>query len=225
MSVPPTISHAVQQTQYRLSGLISWMRWATNMNISPRFVHFDFPQPADLSPYYRVFQAPCLFRQGESALIIDARDIHAPLVSSNSLLAGSMEDKAREVRAAWQDEGLGLAGHARAAIREMLQSSQPPQISAVGERLNLPPHTLRRRLQESGLQFRNLVDEERLAICRKLLADPAVNLEEVASRLGYSNKANFHRAFHRWTGSSPAKTRRTFLRGEKAGAAAPIAPP
>ena len=40
-----------------------------------------------------------------------------------------------------------------------------------------------------------------------LLASPGLSIKTVAERLGYSNVANFSRAFQRWTGMSPGEHR------------------
>jgi AraC-like DNA-binding protein len=42
-----------------------------------------------------------------------------------------------------------------------------------------------------------------------LLRDPARSIDEIAARLGYSDAANFTRAFRRWTGMTPRAFRRS----------------
>jgi AraC-like DNA-binding protein len=63
-------------------------------------------------------------------------------------------------------------------------------------------------LADEGTSFTSLVDDERRQRAQRLLSIPNVTLEDVAGRLGYSSLSNFVRAFHRWTGQTPAAFRR-----------------
>jgi AraC-like DNA-binding protein len=56
--------------------------------------------------------------------------------------------------------------------------------------------------------FAALVDEVRAELARMYLADPRLAIFEVAYLLGFSEASAFHRAFRRWTGTSPSEHRR-----------------
>jgi AraC-like DNA-binding protein len=95
----------------------------------------------------------------------------------------------------------------------------------VGE-LNLPNlaefagtsvRSLQRRLAASGLGFGRLVDEARFQAASRLLRDPAVRIIDVSVELGYTDAANFTRAFRRWAGVSPLAFRRAAQLGCGAG--------
>jgi AraC-like DNA-binding protein len=77
-------------------------------------------------------------------------------------------------------------------------------ISAV---IGLGSRTLQRRLQERGLDYTELVAEARLTAARKLLSDPGIAVTDIAHELGYSDAANFTRAFRKWTGLAPSAYR------------------
>jgi len=53
-----------------------------------------------------------------------------------------------------------------------------------------------------------LIEEERRTRALVLLRSSGIPTKEIAERLGYSNVANFLRAFRRWTGQTPAAFRR-----------------
>lgn len=61
------------------------------------------------------------------------------------------------------------------------------------------PRTLQRRLAESGLEYSELVDRVRFKAAIELMKRGA-KLVDVALELGYSDQANFTRAFRRWSG-------------------------
>jgi AraC-like DNA-binding protein len=95
----------------------------------------------------------------------------------------------------------------RQALR-LLTCAGHPDLQALAEIARLPVRTLQRRLSESGLSFRSLVQESQLADALRLMQDPSLKLIDVAFELGFSDPAHFTRAFRRWTGVSPRAFRR-----------------
>lgn len=73
--------------------------------------------------------------------------------------------------------------------------------------LGMSSRTLQRRLQEFGTSHAQLLDEVRFALAKSYLADPRVSIGEIAYSLGYSKPEGFHRAFKRWTDSTPGAYR------------------
>jgi len=73
--------------------------------------------------------------------------------------------------------------------------------------LSLSARTLRRKLQERGLSYQQIIDEVRSGLARTQLLAPRSSVEAVATRLGFSEAASFSRAFKRWTGMSPRQFR------------------
>ncbi|MFD2400258.1 helix-turn-helix transcriptional regulator [Prauserella oleivorans] len=68
--------------------------------------------------------------------------------------------------------------------------------------------TLRRKLAAEGTSYRALVDEVRETVAEDLLATPALSVEQIAHRLGYSEASSFIHAFTRWKGVPPREFRR-----------------
>lgn len=77
------------------------------------------------------------------------------------------------------------------------------------KRLHLSERTLKRRLAEQGLSFSEIVDRHRQERAMLLLRSRDLSIDEIAQRLGYSDAANFSRAFRRWTGTSPRAYRKS----------------
>jgi AraC-like DNA-binding protein len=67
--------------------------------------------------------------------------------------------------------------------------------------------TLRRRLDDEGTSYRELVEEVRQTLAQELLKTAGMKMEEVAERLGYSDATSFAHAFRRWKGRSPSELR------------------
>lgn len=82
-----------------------------------------------------------------------------------------------------------------------------PDVGDVAAALHLSERTLKRRLQDEGTSFQALLDRIRQRDAQQLLANPALAIKQVAEAVGYSDPANFARAFAKWTGLSPREWR------------------
>ena len=82
-----------------------------------------------------------------------------------------------------------------------------PRIEEIADVTGMGVRTLQRRLRENGLTYKRVVDQALFKASTGLLRDPHVKLIEVAHELGYSDQANFNRAFRRCAGITPGEYR------------------
>lgn len=75
---------------------------------------------------------------------------------------------------------------------------------------NMSKRSLQRKLKTQGTHYNELLLRARFRAASRMLQDPAITATEVASRLGYSNEANFSRAFQQIAGVSPGIYRQQF---------------
>jgi AraC-like DNA-binding protein len=94
----------------------------------------------------------------------------------------------------------------RRVVRSYLSFGHP-RIEEIADVAGMSVRALQRRLAEDGLTYKRIVDEARFQVSADLLCDPNVKLIEVAHDLGYSDQANFNRAFRRWAGIPPSEYR------------------
>lgn len=102
-----------------------------------------------------------------------------------------------------------LIEQARSELR--LRPGGYPTPAALAGRLNLSLRTLRRKLQQHGSGYKTLLEEARQRDALELLANPALEIQEIAGLLGYGIPANFTRAFRQWTGTTPSRHRQRML--------------
>jgi len=100
---------------------------------------------------------------------------------------------------------VGIAGEIRALL--LRDIANPPTLAAVAQLLEMSDRSLRRQLGRQGVSFRGLLDELRTHIALKYLRTTKLANEDIALALGFSDAANFRRAFHRWTNKSPSDIR------------------
>jgi AraC-like DNA-binding protein len=93
-----------------------------------------------------------------------------------------------------------------------------PTLGETATHLHLAPRTLIRRLRELGTTYQTTVDDFLRERARELLANDSAKIKEVAAALGFTNPANFGKAFKRWYGVSPGHFRQRQARD------APVAP-
>ncbi|MDI4645877.1 helix-turn-helix transcriptional regulator [Cohnella hashimotonis] len=77
----------------------------------------------------------------------------------------------------------------------------------VAQTLGLSDRTLQRRLTEEGASFKQLLTESRHEHALAFLADPSLEIKEVAFLVGFEDPNSFHRAFRAWEGTTPANWR------------------
>ncbi len=105
---------------------------------------------------------------------------------------------------------LGYSGDITSRVLAVLANERDgyPSLAAVAGQMNMSTRTLKRKLQQHGLSFQALLDNLRKRDSMRLLGDQSLSVEQVAMRVGYSDPANFTRAFRKWTGTSPRSYRR-----------------
>jgi AraC-like DNA-binding protein len=91
--------------------------------------------------------------------------------------------------------------------RILAQPGHFPNLEQVADDLALSPRTLRRRIEDEGSRFQEILDEVRLGLAKDYLANSTLSIEQVAELLGFSHTGNFSHAFKRWSGVPPLEFR------------------
>lgn len=107
-------------------------------------------------------------------------------------------------------DALGYEGALTARVRaaSVDASGAFRTIDDAASALGVSTRTLKRRLADDGTTFSAVVDEQRRERAVRLLRAPDASIAAVAAAVGYSDVANFTRAFRRWTGTTPASFRK-----------------
>lgn len=157
------------------------------------------PPWAGLYPYPTVFGAPGV------SLTLDPAAMLAPSRRADALVAPLLGHAAEQALAA-MPAGPPLMRQVQAAIMELVALGLPGMVD-VARRLGMTERTLRRRLQDEGLSFRQLREQTLLALASEQLASSDLTITEIAFATGFSELSAFHRAFVRWTGLTPTAWR------------------
>ena len=166
-------------------------------------IHFDFPEPT----YYATIKdrlPPIFFNRAANQLRFPRTFLEQALVMADPVAAQlAVEQCEREL--ALFDKHDDLAAQVRAILSQT--QGQYLHLEAVAERLFMSSRTLKRRLQQVGLGYQQLLDEARKRDAIKLIQNTHLTIEQIAQHLGYTDAANFTRAFKKWTGDTPSRYR------------------
>jgi AraC-like DNA-binding protein len=190
--------------EFALSAHLSTDRDLAGPSFSFSRVLLAYDEPVHSEAYRDLFRCPLLFGQHNSGFEYELSLADGPL----ALADARTHAMARQMCDQFLGE-INSAGGVAANVRQMLieQPGRYPRIEVVAERLSMHPRALRRRLETEGTSFRDLRTEVRMRTAIEYLRKTQMTNEEIASRLGYSDAANFRHAFLRWTGKNPSSLR------------------
>ena len=187
-----------------LGGMLNAQRELINAPLPIRRVDLRIPAPVDPSLYLSEIGVLPNFDQPCNRFVVDRHLLDRPLPGANPRTVALCEqqcqlllDKRRQCS--------GLTGRIRSLL--LSRPGRLPDMEEVATSLHMSSRTLRRRLDDEGSSFRNLLEEVRQALAEELLATGGLNLEEIAERLGYGEVSNFIHAFKRWKGVPPRQYR------------------
>jgi AraC-like DNA-binding protein len=186
--------------------IIQGARWVTREHVVPRAVRFAHRAPSDTSGHTAFFGCDVEFDAPANELELHAKDLALPLPLADPKLGAFVRDAASQALARRGGDATSIIERARTIIAEEL-ARNVPSIEVVARKLAVSARTLRRRLAEDGTSFRELLDETRAHLARGYVRNRQIPLAEVAFLLGFSEPSTFHRAFKRWTRTTPAEWR------------------
>jgi AraC-like DNA-binding protein len=185
-------------TGFNLMKSLCGPQWA------PTEVRFRHGQPASIEPYRRLFRAALKFDAGHSCLVFPTRWLMQPVSDADPLMRLHFEEQLAAMRRHSHGDFRKQAYQALV----ILAVNQGCTLDELAAHFSIHRRTLNRRLKEAGTTYRELHNEVRCELARKLLRDTRASITSISSLLGYSDATAFIRAFTQWEGSSPTKWRK-----------------
>ncbi len=169
--------------------------------------HFMHSPPADTSAHDDFFGGPIYWDAQIDALEIDEDVLRWVPRHSDPGLHAYLD---KQLQKASEEQTRSTPLQIEYQVRRTLIETMPdgvPKMKDVAKRMGMSTRTLHRRLEESGVSFRELVESTRRGLAEDLLKRSQHPVGEVAFLAGFSDVSSFHRAFKRWTGQTPANFR------------------
>jgi AraC-like DNA-binding protein len=185
--------------EFTVALAVRHMRGETQGRFSPEFISFRHV-PANAAEFEERLGCRVLTNAKWNGFAV-ARPVWCePLRRRDPILRHMLQHQADQLReAAPRDQD--VTGEVRRAITARLGGDV--SIQRIAADLNTAPRTLQRRLGAAGQSYDALRHAVLREIAERCLAAADLSIGEIACLLGYSEPAAFHRAFKRWTGSTP----------------------
>jgi len=182
---------------------------ATFPGVSGRVVH-DQCLPEGVARL--LFGRSLKFSQPEVALVIPRHQLRRPIVARSSDLSNFFSELLPLTLGSATREPLSIRSLVSGMIRDDKRGAEfrDSSLEAVSSRLGMSSATLRRRLADEGVSFREVRDETYNTLTQAWLLQNELAIEEIAARLGYSDSYAFRRFFRRLNGCSPSEFRLQF---------------
>ncbi|WP_433546238.1 AraC family transcriptional regulator [Streptomyces sp. CA-294286] len=190
--------------------MIIWHRlcsWLTGRRLPLLWADFGYSPPPHQDEYASLFGCPVRFGTPRTAAGFDAHWLTAPLVRDEAALDALLRRAPFDLLTR-REYGTTVAEQVRRTLARSLRTSpRLPTLTETAARLAVSPATLRRRLDRENTSFQQLKDAVRRDAAIAGLTEGREPIAELAARLGFSEDTSFHRAFRRWTGTTPGAYR------------------
>ena len=187
-------------------------RWGVGAEFVPESVCFMHARPDRVSEQERVFKAPVHYGCPRNELVLARALLDRPQRHAELRLLAILDRQLGSLLS-----GLPESRRFRDVVKRCMMDELPehePIVAVIARKLHMSARSLQRRLQSEGTNFAEVLSDLRRDRALRYLQDPRISIGEVAFLLGFLDATAFHRAFKRWTGTTPAEYR-LCARGEQ----------
>ncbi|WP_281975048.1 AraC family transcriptional regulator [Halobacillus litoralis] len=187
-----------------LAFLLELGRRGTGQPLTAKSVEFSHFM-GDVQSLEAYFGCQVQIGGNRNKLTLHRSDLQLPFVSYNAelleiltpVLDQSVDD---------QQPSHSIIGRVKWIMKRSLVGGRS-NIQTVAAELGMSNRTLQRRLHNEKTSFKNLLTQVRQELAREYLADPSLDIREVAFLIGYEDQNSFYRAFKLWEGDTPSNWR------------------
>ena len=191
------------QPDFMVASLVRFFSQAAGRDLELRAVHLRHPYAGGQSEYERIFGCPVHFGAPANELLIPRRVMLHPFPGHSPGTICHLEAIAEQERQRIGEPA--FADRLRGMLRLRLPA-EPTDADSLAAALHMSVRTLRRRLEDEGTRFSDVLDSARRELALERLAE-GEPVAIVAERCGFANARNLVRAFRRWTGETPSAWR------------------
>jgi AraC-like DNA-binding protein len=200
------VSAIPPRTDAALAVFVKMCRINAGEDLNPSMVHIKHEEFSCSGEYYSFFRSPIQFGAEANSLTFPTAMIDKVLDGANPLLA-QLNDQLMILALAKLDRK-NIEHRVKAAIIEELPSGKVSQ-EIIAKALHMSIRNLQRKLKNMNTSFRDILEETRRELAKQYIHNTDVSLNEVTFLLGFSESSSFSRAYKRWHGVTPSKSRKS----------------
>lgn len=192
-------------TEFVFAWMLFTTRRTTGVEFSPLRVRFEHGRPRDTREHQRIFGCPVDFDADCAEFTVANPVLDLRQKTADPELAEILDSHARTLVGRLPDRS-SFAARVRDAIVPRLPEGA--SIEAVARSMRLSERSVQRYLQQDGTTYAEVLNGVRRQRAEAALRDTTASIAAVAHSLGYSDQSAFHRAFTRWTATTPGAFRK-----------------
>lgn len=168
------------------------------------YVAFPFARPDYASLAEGLFKCEVRYGQSWAGFSMPPEQLDEPLKMADP---AAFQEAALICRRELDKLSANESMHVR--VQRVLLEKQNgfPSLAVTARLFNMTPRTLHRRLLQEGTCFQDILEQIRHTLALEHLKADRLTIQEIAYALGYTEIANFRRAFKRWQGVPPSEYR------------------
>lgn len=161
-------------------------------------IYINMPQPAHIHRYIALAPVRFHFEAGGMPglrVVMGAELLSLPLALGDPRVVREIDERCAALGQRPKRADVGWSEYVMMVLRTT--RGEPITLEELARRLNVSARTIDRHLKQEGMGFRQLSDKVRFEQACELLGIEGATVSSVAIQLGFSDAANFSRAFKR----------------------------
>ena len=196
---PPCMPNIIFHSQCILAGFFRLLQETVGSLHKDISISFPYAEPKRIDKYREILPVTLNFDQPNLSINIPNTYMEYSLPKHDEISKKMFVNMCESIKEIMEKKQ-NLAG----LISEMLDAYESyPSLEQVAQNLNISGRTLRSRLQKEGFSFRKILARHRIQRSKIMLKNTDTNIEVIAIKLGYSDAANFNRAFKKEMSVAP----------------------
>lgn len=179
--------------------------WLVGRRIPILNAGFAYAEPSYSAEYQLMYSPELRFEEAFTSLTFDAKHLELPIIQNERTVHAFIRAAPANIVLKYKNTS-SFSATIRKTLRA-IPSQDWPDFDTIAINLNMTRSTLRRRLDEEGQPFQIIKDQLRRDLAIEYLGQYSKSVMDIAIELGFAEPSAFHRAFKKWTGSTPGEYR------------------
>lgn len=168
------------------------------------YISVRFKRPSYADEYTRLLNCKVAFGQNENCMVFPASHLkhgmRFALPEAHHIVKAACDEILDSI-----GEGSRLSDNIKSII--LNTPGYIPDLEGIARDLAISSRTLRRRLQEEGTNYRDILASARKQLALSYVKMSDLSFKEISNLLGYESTTSFNAAFYRWFDANPTNMR------------------